>query len=175
MTKKTDPVRVFSADPHDARENRIAEIGAVVRAAMAEERASYDVVAAFLGISPSELKRCVAPSSGRHLSLADAAGLPPAVLRRVVDHLADTLGCVVVEVPEADSGQNDLRLMARLQRKSAEAVAAGLDSIADGYVTRGEGKVLGAACTEAIRHLVGVREIARMAVRECVAGVRGQA
>lgn len=175
MTKKTDTVRAFSADPHDARESRIAEIGAVVRAAMAEERASYEVVAAHLGLSPSELKRCCSPSSGRHLSLADAAGLPPAVLRRVLDHLADTLGCVVVDLPEAVPSSSDLHLLASAQRNSAEAVAAGLDSIADGYVTRGEGKVLGAACTEAIRHLVAVREIARMAVREGVAGVRGQA
>lgn len=175
MNRTKDTGRVFSADPHDAREQRIAEIGTVVRAAMAEERASYDVVAAHLGLSASELKRCCSPSSGRNLSLADAAGLPPAVLRRVLDHLADTLGCVVVDLPEAMPTRSDLYLLADAQRKSAEAVAAGLDSIADGYVTRGEGKVLGAACTDAIRHLVGVREIARMAVREGVAGVRGQA
>lgn len=175
MTKKQDPVRVFSADPHDARENRIAEIGAVVRAAMAEERASYDVVAAHLGLSSTELKRCCSPSSGRHLSLADAAGLPPAVLRRVLDHLADTLGCVVVDLPEAMPSSSDLHLLATAQRKSAEAVAAGLDAIADGHVTRSEGADLRAACRSAIRCLVGVDQIAGLAVREGVAGVRGQA
>jgi hypothetical protein len=164
------PASPFSSDPRTAREQRIAETAAALRHALDTERASFAVVAAWLGLSESELKRCSSPTSGRHLSLADAAGLPPAVLRRVLVWLAEPLGLAVVEVPES-SGPVDLGTLAAATRETSDVVASALDHHARGHMTRAEGAVLARECDEAISVLLSIREQAMQAQREGVVGL----
>lgn len=163
----TDPDRVFSA-----RQKRRVEACAIVARAIEAAQDSRPVVAARMDIAPTELGRLVDPTSGRMFPLEHALALDVGAYRVLLEQLASRTGLAVVELPSAASTTDDLRALAVAQRETAEAIAHGLDAMADGHMTRTEGARVEKECDEAIAALLVIRERARLAQREGVIGLR---
>lgn len=171
MSKRSSSSRVFSACPETAREQRIEEAAKVVRSAIDAEGTNHAITAAWIGLSITQFKCSLSPTSGRLLSLADTAGLPPAVLRRVVSWLADSLGCAVVDLPESSDEPVSVRMLAEMSRETGAVVADALEAVADGHVTRSEGCQIEGKIDHAVSQLLALRNLARQAQREGVVGV----
>lgn len=97
--------------------------------------------------------------------------LPQAMRSAIAEDLAGP-GYALVELPEATKTSDDLHALATAQRESGEAIAHGLDAMADGHLTRAEGVRVEAECDEAIAALLTIRERARLAQREGVIGLQ---
>jgi hypothetical protein len=173
VNSKRSTSHSYSHHPEDGIEARKREAARMVRRALDAEDASHSVVAVNLGIrDPSKFSKMIAENGERHLPFHQVLGLPPNVLRHILGEVADTLGLAVVELPGEPSTADDLRMLARAQRETGDAVASGLDAMADGHITRSEGAKIEAECDEAIAAFLVLRERARQAQREGVVGLR---
>ena len=148
------------------------EAARIVGEALDAEGSSRAIVAAHLGVSERELGRCTSTSSGRHMPLGHVLGLPPAVVVRIAGRMVEPLGKAIVDLPKTSATSDELRALATAQRETAEAIAHGLDAMADGHMTRAEGARVEQECDEAIAALLVIRDRARLAQREGVIGLR---
>ncbi|MBL9112797.1 MAG: hypothetical protein JNM74_26160 [Myxococcales bacterium] len=157
------------SDPEADRERRLLAGAEALGSALAG--ASIAVVAAALGLSETDLRRMMRPSSGRLFAAADLAALPTACAASLAAHLLEGHNLAVVELPKPSRDACDLRLVANAQRESAEAVACALEAVGAGHLTRAQAATLERETNEAIAALLAVREVARVAMREGVVGL----
>lgn len=162
-----EPGQLFSG-----RQARRVEAADIVSDAIAASTESKPVVAARMEITSVELARVTDATSGRAFPLDHALALDERAYRRFLDRLADRAGLAVVELPKAAVAGDELRVLAAGQKESAEAIAHGLASLADGRVCSAEGVAGERECDEAIAALLAIREVFRAARREGVVGLR---
>lgn len=161
-----------SHSPKADRERRKNIVARALSRALAVVGASQSMVAATLGLSPTGFARLLDGESSHALTVADAIGLPPLVRRHIADLLAESLGCVLAEVPAAVGAETDLALAIDAQRETHEALAAHLSAIADGHITRAEAVELRREVAQAQSRLAAIGQLAERALREGVVGTR---
>lgn len=167
-----EPDRVSSGVAKVERERRRAECADVLTRAIADNRTNVTSLAHALGVPSTRIDDWRNPDIDRHVSVADAAGMPPYVRVALAEFVAGP-GYAVTDLPAVEGDvSDDLRLACSTQRETSEAVSAHLAAISDGHVTREEGVSLERECDDAIRALLCVRELARHAVRHGVVGVK---
>jgi hypothetical protein len=170
--KSSKPVAPFS--PEKAREERQVEASRLLDESMTAASAHGPTVAASLGVPESTMQRW-RRTRGQTLDiqLADVMGLPPEVLRLVLERVADSIGLAIVDRPDSLATEDHVGLAAVAMHESADVVAAHAQAIRDRHITRSEGANLERECDEALRPILAIREIARLAQREGVVGIGG--
>lgn len=111
----------------------------------------------------------------KSLSLAFVRRLPESVRVEVVKDLLPEQYSVTKAPPKAERGDCDYRFFAKSFRSVTEAVSVALEATSDGHLTRAEGAEIEALCDKAIGLLLTIREVAKMAQREGVVGLRSSA
>lgn len=158
--------------PAQLRADRRVEAAHVLDEALRAEGSQATAVAALLGVPRQRVDEWRDVHEDRHLTVADAAGMPPAVRRHLAEYVAGP-GYQVAELPDEHHDLRfDLSLAARLVRESGETAAVLLEALADGHVCRAEGARLAREADEAIRVLLFVRELGRRAAREGIVGAQ---
>jgi hypothetical protein len=160
------------SSPKADRERRKSIVARSLSRALAAVGASQSMVAATLGLSTTGFARLLDGEANHALTVADALGLPPLVRRHIADLLAESLGCVLAEVPAAVGAETDLALAIDAQRETHEALAAHLSAIADGHITRAEAVGLQREVRQAQSRLAAIAQLAERALREGVVGTR---
>ena len=122
---------------------------------------SADLLGMEAGVSPSRVYAWGDPDRADGAPVPLHAAMCPAIARHVVGLLAERIGCVVVELPRAAGGADDLRLLADVQRECTDTVTEFLSAISDGTVDRRENAAVRAkarAAAAALSALIHVLE-----------------
>jgi len=142
--------------------------------ALAVTGSTQTAVAAACSVARSKAHRWSDPDAGEVPTLADLQLMPREVALELLRELADELGGVaLVELPlSTQTPCDDLTAGAAALERSAAACVAWSRANADGVVDAQEGAEVDDAASEAIAHLLRIRERARYAMRRVVLPLR---
>jgi hypothetical protein len=168
------PAPPLTADRAQARRDRRTEVARELRVAIDENDAPVADLAFGLDLGETHLRRCADTRAIAQatIDLADAGGLPPALRVRLARWLAGPGHQVVEEPPLERCEIDDLELAIDAQRETSEAMTKHLEAVRRGHATRAQGAELEREADEAICALLRIREWARAAKSEGVAGAR---
>lgn len=158
--------------PKLAREQRHEAMRRTLRRLLHEHDVPLEQLALDLGVSRQLLARYLSDAEGAELHAADLEGLPPLVRRPIVEALAETLGCTLADLPDAEAPLSDVRMLATTARESGEVVAAYGDALADGSLTADEARVVEGRCDLALAAFASLRLRMRAVRRSRCEGVR---
>lgn len=143
-----------------------------IKRKIAESKMTLERCADLMGKERQTLSKSL---DAKWVNLGFVRMLPDKVRKDVARDLLPE-GCDVVELPaKATRGDCDYRFFARSFRTVTEAVSVSLEATSDGHVTRSEGAEIEALCDKAIGILLTIREVAKLAQREGVVGIRSAA
>lgn len=115
------------------------------------------------GTTQQKVSHWLSPKSALLPSIARVRLFPKEMARRSLSWAGEPHNLAVVEMPKVVGTADELRAIATAQRETSEAIAHGLDAMADGHITPAEGARLEKECDEAIAAFLVIRERARIA------------
>jgi len=146
--------------PREFHESAKVRSAHVVGRAFADVNIAVAAVARALGVSTQLIAQMVDPEdSQKNFRLADWFCLPPLAKRRLIELLAEDIGCALVDVPADDASVGDLQLAADAQREHSEAACAFGGAVADGKFSTEDADQLERQSLESVNQ--NLRSIAR--------------
>jgi hypothetical protein len=124
-----------------------------------------------LDCARSRISALADPRSDQRIRLHEAAALPPVAAVVLAEFVAGP-AYAVVELPAEDDLGDDMAAAIEAHRESNEAVHEALVACADGRITAAEGERLEREGLEAVRALMRLVELGRLAQRERVIAAR---
>lgn len=167
MTDDATAPPLRQSTPAEDRARRKAALARFVRSSLLEHDCSLALLSHALGVSAALVSRMLDhEDDSKHLIAADIEALPPVVRRAVVGRLAESLGCVLGDMPPAEGFSTDLGLLSRVVKETAEVATKHADALQDQHIDPVEAEMIMREATEAIGALQTLHRRCSQAVRE---------
>ena len=150
------------SDPRADRQERETLVARALARGWAETPATQELIAAQLHTRPARVRAWLDTHSGESVPVAMLLGLPPVVARPVIALLAESLGCALAELPDAQAVEGArLRVVSSAAKETGEAVAKLVAAAASETLTDGEADAIERELSDAIAALVAGAESVR--------------